>query len=91
MYIEKVVFHCNYNAVLVYLAGGEILALDGTAGVPVEDHPRRVIDEDRKCPLCRGKGRFDHVVMTLPCSNCNGTGYLPERKKRERQDPWEGE
>lgn len=91
MYIEKAVFHCTYNAVLVYLAGGEILALDGTAGIKVEGRPRRVIDEDQKCPICRGKGRFDHVVMTIPCENCGGTGYLNKRVRREQRDPWDGE
>lgn len=41
------------------------------------------------CPSCYGTGFKDGVVVgdnVSKCTNCNGTGSIPEKKKTKRDD-----
>lgn len=33
-----------------------------------------------KCPICEGKGNFEHNGHNIWCRNCNGTGKLHDAK-----------
>lgn len=34
-----------------------------------------------KCPICEGKGRFEHNGYDVWCKNCNGSGKLHNSKQ----------
>jgi hypothetical protein len=55
--------------------------------VPVKQQLVEMINGKKtKCPYCGGTGRInDGAYGWQPCANCNGTGYLDEKKEVENE------